>query len=191
MFHTVLSWKRKCTYASPLYDAFTSTKDEQSKPIGKTSLNVLQPTRWFAICIKTWTSSNSFVTYWTEWNTPHRKQACFCRCNNRRNHLTRVDWTSWNFILSCYWWTSTSGCSDQARQCSALAFEDLVNTYVSTELKAGYRYERIDIVFYRYQEETIKAAIKKQCIKSTRPIRRPIEGCDLPLPQNVRTINSC
>ena len=72
------------------------------------------------------------------------------------------------------WWTSTSGCSGHTRQRSAL--------------KAGYRYERIDIVFDRHQEETIKATNKKQRIKSTRPIRRPIEECDLPLPQNVRTI---
>ena len=78
----------------------------------------------------------------------------------------------------------------QGRQCSALAFGDVADTYVSTVLKAGYRYERIDIVFDRYREETIKArpTNKKQRIKSTRPIRRPIEGCDLPLPQDVRTI---
>ena len=97
---------------------------------------------------------------WMEHST--LEEASFCRCNNRRNQLSRVDWTSWNFILSCYWWINTSGCSGQARQCSALAFGDLANTYVSTVLKAGYRYERIDIVFDRYQEETIKATNKKQ-----------------------------
>ena|SRR6218665_360017 len=58
-----------------------------------------------------------------------------------------------------------SGCSGQARQRSELTFGDLANTYVSTVLKAGYRYERIDIVVDRYQEETVKAANKKTAHK--------------------------
>ncbi|KAJ8888360.1 hypothetical protein PR048_007850 [Dryococelus australis] len=51
-------------------------------------------------------------------------------------------------------------------------------------LKVGYRYQWIDVVFDRYREKTIKSAPRKRRIKSTRPIRRLIEGRDSPMPKN-------
>src|SRR6218665_352080 len=80
------------------------------------------------------------------------------------------------------------GCSGQARQRSALTFGDLSNTYVSTVLKAGYRYERIDIVFDRYREETIKATNKKNSALNPLGLKDDLlrDARDLPLSQNVR-----
>ncbi|KAJ8868589.1 hypothetical protein PR048_030127 [Dryococelus australis] len=67
---------------------------------------------------------------------------------------------------------------------NALTFGNLADMYVMTVLKVGYRYQRIYVVSDRYREETIKSATRKRRIKSTRPIRRIIEGRDVPLPKN-------
>jgi len=66
----------------------------------------------------------------------------------------------------------------------AVTFGDLADTYVKTVLKAGSKYQRIDIVFDRYREETIKGTIRTWRSKAARPIRRLVEGRDVPLPNN-------
>ncbi|KAJ8893112.1 hypothetical protein PR048_005695 [Dryococelus australis] len=66
---------------------------------------------------------------------------------------------------------------------NALIFGNLADMYIMTVLKVCYRYQRIDVVFDRYREETIKSTTRKRCIKSTRPIRRLIEDRDVPLPK--------
>jgi len=57
---------------------------------------------------------------------------------------------------------------------NAVTFGDFANRYASAVLMAGSNYQRIDVVFDRYREETIKS--------STR--RRIIEGRDVPLPKS-------
>ena len=65
-------------------------------------------------------------------------------------------------------------------------FGHLVDTYVSIVLKAGSEYQRIDVVFDMYREETIKCATRTRRSKTTRSIRRLIEGRDVPLPSNLK-----
>jgi len=50
-------------------------------------------------------------------------------------------------------------------------------------LKSGANYQRIDIVFDRYREETIKGTTRTRRTKSARPIRRLVEGRAVPLPK--------
>ncbi len=67
---------------------------------------------------------------------------------------------------------------------AAVTFGDLADTYVKTVLKAGYEYHRIDVVFDRYRDETIKGTTRTRRSKTARPIRRLVEGRDVPLPKN-------
>lgn len=66
----------------------------------------------------------------------------------------------------------------------AVTFGDLADTYVRAVLKAGSNYQRIDVVFDRYREETIKGATRTRRTKAARPIRRLVENRDVPLPKN-------
>ena len=65
---------------------------------------------------------------------------------------------------------------------AALTCGDLADTYVKTVLKAGSEYHRIDVVFDRYRDETIKGTTRTR--KTARPIRRLVEGRDVPLQKN-------
>ena len=67
---------------------------------------------------------------------------------------------------------------------AAVAFGDLADTCVKTVLKAGSGYHRIDVVFHRYRDETIKGTTRTRRSKTARPIRRLVEGRDVPLPKN-------
>ena len=66
----------------------------------------------------------------------------------------------------------------------AVAFGYLADTYVKTVLKAGSGYHRIDVVFDRCRDETINGTTRTRRIKTARPIRRIVEGRDIPLPKN-------
>jgi hypothetical protein len=72
----------------------------------------------------------------------------------------------------------------------ALTFGDLADIYVSTVLKLGLKYQRIDVVFDRYRDESIKGATRTRRSKSARAIRRSIENRDVPLPVNWRSFLS-
>ena len=48
----------------------------------------------------------------------------------------------------------------------------------------GKNYQRIDVVFDRYRDDTIKAGTSTQRTQAARPIRRVIESRDVPLPRN-------
>ena len=65
-----------------------------------------------------------------------------------------------------------------------VTFGDLADTYVKTVLKAGSGYHRIDVVFDRYRDETIKGTTRTRRSKTSRPIRRLVEGRDVHLPKN-------
>ena len=67
---------------------------------------------------------------------------------------------------------------------NAVTFGDLANIYVRAVLKAGSKYQRVDIVFDRYREETIKSPTRTRRTKAAQPIRRLVEGRDVPLPKN-------
>ena len=67
---------------------------------------------------------------------------------------------------------------------NAVTFGDLADIYVRAVLKAGSNYQRVDVVFDRYREETIKGATRIRRTKAARPIRRLVEGRDVPLPKN-------
>ena len=65
---------------------------------------------------------------------------------------------------------------------NAVTFGHLADTYVRAVLRAGYKYQRIDIVFDRHRKETIKGGSRTRRTKLNRPIRRPVESRDVPLP---------
>ena len=65
---------------------------------------------------------------------------------------------------------------------AAVTFGDLADTYVKSVLKAGSEYHRIDVVFDRYRDETIKGTTRTRRSKTARPIRWLVEGRDVPLP---------
>ena len=67
---------------------------------------------------------------------------------------------------------------------AAVTFGDLADTYVKTVLKAGSEYHRIDVVFDRYRDETIKGTTRTRRSKTARPIRRLVEVRDVPLLKN-------
>ena len=67
---------------------------------------------------------------------------------------------------------------------TAVTFRDLADTYVKIVLKAGSEYHRSDVVFDRYRDETIKGTTRTRRSKTARPIRRLMEGRDVPLPKN-------
>ena len=50
--------------------------------------------------------------------------------------------------------------------------------------KAGSEYHRIDVAFDRYRDETSKGTTRTRRSKTARPIRRLVEGRDVPLPKN-------
>ncbi len=66
----------------------------------------------------------------------------------------------------------------------AMTFGDLADTFVLTVLQQGANYERIDVVFDRSRDETIKASTRGCQTKTARPIRRIIEDRSVPLPKN-------
>jgi len=66
----------------------------------------------------------------------------------------------------------------------AVTFGDLVDTYMKTVLKTGSKYQRIDIVFDKYREETVKGTTRTRRTKAARPIRWLVEGRDVPLPKD-------
>ena len=67
---------------------------------------------------------------------------------------------------------------------AAVTFGDLADTYAKTVLKTGSEYHRIDVVFDRYRDETIKGTIRTRRSKTARTIGRLVEGRDVPLPKN-------
>ena len=71
-----------------------------------------------------------------------------------------------------------------AKPDAAVTFVDLADTYAKTVLKASSEYHRIDYVFDRYRVETIKGTTRTRRSKTARPIRRLVEGRDVPLPKN-------
>ena len=73
---------------------------------------------------------------------------------------------------------------------AAVTFGDLADTYVKTVLKAGSEYHRNYVVFDRYRDETIKGTTRTRRSKTARPIRRLVEGRDVPLPKNWSNVLS-
>ena len=71
-----------------------------------------------------------------------------------------------------------------------MTFEDLADTYVKTVLKAGSEYHRIDAVFDRYRDETIKGTTRTRRSKTASPITRLVEGRDVLLPKNWSNVLS-
>ena len=114
MFHTVLSWKMHLRLL-PCMMYLQAQRTSTVKPLGRRtemsfSLYILPMKLTDQMICHLYENMNVFqflchLLNWMEHSTQETSQFC------RRNQLTRVDWTSWNFILSCYWWASTNSCS--------------------------------------------------------------------------------
>ena len=64
-------------------------------------------------------------------------------------------------------------------------FGDYANTFANTVFKMGAKYQRIDVVFDRYQGESIEAGTMTKRKQRHRPVRRKIENeSSVPLPSD-------
>ena len=62
-------------------------------------------------------------------------------------------------------------------------FGDYANTFANTVFKMGAKYQRIDVVFDRYQDESITEGTRTKPKQRHRPVRRKIENnASVPLP---------
>jgi len=64
----------------------------------------------------------------------------------------------------------------------AKTFGDLADTFVETVFQSGAQFRRIDVVFDRYFQNSIKSCIRKWREKNTVAIRRAVSSRDVPLP---------
>ena len=66
---------------------------------------------------------------------------------------------------------------------AAITFGDYADQFVGQVLKTVNSFDRVDVVFDRYQEFSIKTGTRVKRTKKLRPIRRFIEKKDVPLPK--------
>lgn len=66
----------------------------------------------------------------------------------------------------------------------AKTFGDVADVFTASVLQSGNPYARIDVVFDRYREESIKSGTRTKRTKTSRPIRRLVEGRSVPLPNS-------
>ena len=64
----------------------------------------------------------------------------------------------------------------------ASTFGDLADVFIQNVLHSGESFSRIDVLFDRYYDVSIKAGARKKRSQGSRPIRRLIENRDVPLP---------
>ena len=68
---------------------------------------------------------------------------------------------------------------------ACLTFGDLADTFVASELNCGRFCHRIDVLFDRYRDLSIKSSTRDQRNKKRRrPVRRVIEEINMPLPND-------
>jgi hypothetical protein len=67
---------------------------------------------------------------------------------------------------------------------AAKTFGDLADVFTRSIFQSGMQYLRIDVVFDRYRDESIKAGTRTKRTKTSRPIRRIVEGQEVPLPNS-------
>ena len=66
----------------------------------------------------------------------------------------------------------------------SVTFGDMSDAFLRAVLQIGKFCQRIDVVFDRYWEYSIKEITRKRRSKTSKPIRRVIENRDVPLPKN-------
>lgn len=66
----------------------------------------------------------------------------------------------------------------------ASTFQDLAQIFINSVTRAGMSFCRIDIVFDRYYDNSVKSATRQKRAKGAKPVRRPIENGTVPLPQD-------
>jgi hypothetical protein len=66
----------------------------------------------------------------------------------------------------------------------ASTFGQLADIFVQSVLRMGQNYDRIDVVFDRYRETSIKSGTRDHRTRKCTPIRRVIEHRNVPLPSN-------
>ena len=63
-------------------------------------------------------------------------------------------------------------------------FGDFADEFVSTVFRKGNAYSRIDVLFDRYRDLSIKSGTRTRRAKGKQPVRRVIENKEVPLPTN-------
>lgn len=64
-------------------------------------------------------------------------------------------------------------------------FGDFADEFVSTVFRKGNAYSRIDVLFDRYRDLSIKSGTRTRRAKGKQPVRRVIENKEVPLPTNL------
>ena len=78
-------------------------------------------------------------------------------------------YTGWT-QLPAHWWASTRDGTLKAAW--HRTFGEYANVFASTVFKMGAKYQRIDVVFDRYQDESVKAGTWTKRKQRHRPVRR-------------------
>lgn len=69
-------------------------------------------------------------------------------------------------------------------------FGDFADEFVSTVFRKGNNFSRIDVLFDRYRDQSIKSGTRNSRAKRHQPVRRIVENRDVPLPANFVTFLS-
>ena len=69
-------------------------------------------------------------------------------------------------------------------------FGEYADRFVNSVFSMGAKFERIDVTFDRYQQDSIKTGTRMKCTSGSRPIRRVIENQHVPLPDNWKSFLS-
>ena len=65
---------------------------------------------------------------------------------------------------------------------TASTFGDFADVFIETVLQSGTPFKRIDVLFDRYYDTSIKSGTRKRRMKHTVAVRRPVDNRDVPLP---------
>ncbi|KAK6171651.1 hypothetical protein SNE40_018095 [Patella caerulea] len=66
---------------------------------------------------------------------------------------------------------------------NAISFGDLADAFTNSIYRSGTTYDRVDVVFDRYRDESIKSQTRQRRSQTTGPIRH-VGGRDVPLPHS-------
>ena len=69
-------------------------------------------------------------------------------------------------------------------------FGEYADRFVNSVFSMGAKFERIDVTFDRYQQDSIKTGTRMKRTRGSRPIRRVIENQNVPLPDNWKSFLS-
>ena len=89
-----------------------------------------------------------------------------------------------NYMDACIIIDGQAVVAAMGKPAEAKVFGDVADAFINTVMHIGRKYKRIDLVFDRYEQESIKNRTRKRRSKAAQPIRRIIESRDVPIPKS-------